>query len=660
MKNLSRKEWINRFRVFFIFMFLSSICSQTYAKQSDPNIPEDLFNLSIEELMDIEVVTISKKEATFFNTPAAITVITAEDIRRSGHQSIPETLRMAPGLHVAKINSNRWAITSRGFNGLYADKLLVMIDGRSVYSQLYSGVYWDVQDVVLEDIERIEVIKGPGGTLWGANAVNGIINIITKNAKDTQGTLVTGGVGTEERIFSTLRYGAKLGDDAYYRVYGKYFDRDDARYSNGDTANDGSDTIRGGFRIDWNKSEEDLITFQGDFYDGHSGLATLSTSPGINYTAYGTTDNRGCNFLTRWSHTYSDTSDMSLQFYYDRTERYSVELGEARDTFDIDFQHRFEFAEGHNLIWGLGYRHTGDNLENTYTVNFDPSHENEQLLTAFVQDEITIIDDLVKLIVGTKFENNDYTGNEFQPSVRVLWTPDERNTLWGAVTRAVSTPSRATSDLTNKYSEVPFPMQFTGNSDLDSQELTAYELGYRVKAKDNLLLDFALFYNEYENLYTNENNPTPFNSIFDNKMYGETYGGEMAAHWQITDGWNLTGGYTFLKMQMHTESSSTSSSRAERKEKETPRNLFNLTSQLKLRDNLEFNTSLYYVDNVPYYNISSYVRLDMGLTWHIKENIDVSIVGQNLLDNRHPEYDDDGTLSTEVQRGVFGKLTWSF
>jgi len=655
------KKCFSKQSVVFLSILLTVciISPDIFASQQASKKLDDLFRLSIEDLSDIEVTTVSKKEDTLFKTPAAITVLTAEEIRRSGHQSIPEVLRMVPGVHVAKIDSNKWAITARGFNSMYAEKLLVLIDGRSVYTPLYSGVYWDVQDVMLEDVERIEVIKGPGGTLWGSNAVNGVINIITKKAEDTQGTLVTGGMGTEERGFTSLRHGGKLGDDAHYRVYSKYHSRDKAVYANRHSGNDRTDAVRGGFRIDWDKSDQDHITIQGDSYDSHSGQRMRLTSPGVNFQADDNVDIRGLNILTRWTRKYSDDSDMSLQFYYDRTERYSIQLGESRDTFDIDFQRCFQLADGHNLIWGLGYRHTGDNIDNTYTVSYNPSSRNDELFTGFVQDEITIVDDLLKFIIGTKIEKNDYTDYEFQPSARLLWTPNERNTLWASFTRAVSTPSRSYAHMTNKFNSVP-PMQFAGSGDLKSQTVESYELGYRIKPRNNLFFDFSLFYNEYDHLFAAENNPTALSTIFDNKMYGETHGIEIATHWQVNKDWKLAGGYSFLKMQIHTEGSSTNTTRAARIERESPCNMFHLNSQLNLQDDLEFNTTLYYVDSVPHYSVPSYMRLDMGLTWHISKNMDFSVIGQNLLDRSHPEFGDDGVIATETQRGVFGKLTWRF
>ncbi len=649
-----------KFWLIAAMIFLLSVCVQAFAQHDDPNKEEDLLDMSIEELMDVEVTTVSKKEDTLFKSPAAITVITSEDIRRSGHQSIPEVLRMVPGIHVAKVDSNKWAITARGFNGLYAGKLLVLIDGRTVYTPLYSGVYWDVQDLMLEDIERIEVVKGPGGTLWGANAVNGVINVITKNAKDTQGNLFTAGMGTEEKGFSSLRHGGKIGENAYYRVYAKYFDRDEGVYPNGDHANDRSDALREGFRIDWDSSEQDHITLQGDFYDGHSGKRVpLTVLGGPNFQSDDNANVRGWNMLSRWTRKYSDDSDMSLQFYYDRTERYDIELDQSRDTFDLDFQHRFELVDNHNVIWGLGYRYTSDNTDGSYTISFNPASRSDELFTGFVQDEITIVDDQLKFIVGTKVEKNDYTGYEFQPNARLLWTPNEKNTLWASFARAVSTPARTSSDMTIIYNSTP-AMSITGGRNLKSQEVKSYELGYRVKPKDNLFFDFSLFYNEYDHIHSQEDNPSFLNKIYDNSLYGETYGGEIAAHWIVNNNWRLSGGYSFIEMQLHTESSSTDTATESKIEKTSPCNLFHLNSQINISDDLEFDSTLYYVDSVPQYNIPSYMRLDMGLTWHASKDMDISIVGQNLLDKAHPECSDDSVIATEVQRGVFGKLTYRF
>ncbi|MCF7972554.1 MAG: TonB-dependent receptor [Phycisphaerae bacterium] len=629
---------------------------------NEANRVPDLTSIPFEELMDMDVSLVSKQEEKQSTAPASVFVLSNEDIRRSGHQSIPEVLRMVPGIHVAKIDSNKWAITSRGFNSMYADKLLMLIDGRSVYTPLYSGVYWDVQDVMLEDVERIEVVKGPGGTLWGANAVNGIINIITKNAKNTQGSLLTAGAGTEEKGFSSLRHGGSLGKNAYYRVYAKYFNRDEAVYANGDRANDGYDSLREGFRIDWDRSEQDQITLQGDYYGGHSAQKTNLTSSTSNFTKDENVTVRGSNVLSRWTRAYSDDSDVSLQFYYDRTERDSTALGETRDTFDFDFQHHINPGGMHHLMWGLGYRYTGDHTTGSYTITFDPSSHKEEVFSGFVQDQVTLVEDVLKLTVGTKAETNEYTGNEFQPNARLLWTPDAMNAIWASWTRAVVTPSRAYTHMTNKYVTVApnTSMQTIGNNDLKSQEVMSCELGYRVKPAASLSFDLSLFYSEYDNLVTNETTSNSLVKRLGDKMNGETFGSEIVAHWLVNDSWKVTGGYSLLEMRLHTDNSSTDTTTEIKKEKTSPHTMFHLNSQFNPKDDLEMNATLYYVGSVPHYSIPSYTRLDVGLIWHASQEIDISVVGQNLLDSSHPEFGDSAPFMTEVQRGLFGKMTWRF
>jgi len=630
----------------------------------DANGREDFFEMSIEELMEVDVTLASKKEEELFKTPAAVYVLTSEDIRRSGATSIPEALRMVPGIEVSRIDNNKWGITARGFNGMYAEKLLVLIDGRSVYTPLFAGVYWDVQDVMLEDVKRIEVIRGPGGTLWGANAVNGIINIVTKNAKDTQGTLLTVGAGTEERGFSNLRYGGKLGKDSYYRVYSKYFNRDEGVYADGGTAADDSDVFRGGFRIDWEGEPQDHITLQGDGYNGRYGQKIPRTSLSVPYMTYpdDTIDVSGGNLLGRWSRRYSETSGIALQFYYDRTERAMVNLGETRDTFDVDFQHDFQWGSRHNIVWGLGCRYTRDNTDGTYTISFEPAHRRDKLFSGFVQDDIILVRDLLRFIIGSKFEENDYTGFEFQPSARLLWTPDKRNTVWAAFTRAVQTPARAQSDMQDNYLVInpALVYSFSGSDDLKSQELKSYEIGYRTKVNEKLLFDITGFYNDYDHLYSTEYNPTALSKKFDNKLYGETYGAEISTHWQVKKNWRLIAGYSLLEIQVHRRDSSTDTVHESQYEDKSPRNMFSVRSYLDLPGNFEFDTAAYYVDSIPYYNIPGYVRLDARLGWHITKDMELSVVGQNLLDSHHPEMDDDAVIAAEVQRGVFAQLSYKF
>ncbi len=625
----------------------------------------DLTELSIEELMNIEITSVSKKPQKLSEAAAAVFVITQEDIRRSGVTSIPEALRMVPGLQVAKIDANKWAVTSRGFNGRFANKLLVLMDGRSVYSPLHSGVFWHIQDTLLEDIDRIEVIRGPGATLWGANAVNGVINIITKHSSETQGGLVTAGGGTEERGFGSFRYGARSGDDKYYRVYAKYFTRDEAVFSSGDDATDDWDSLRGGFRVDRQIRGGDSLTFQGDIYDGKVGERIILATPSSIQTYDGTTAFNGVSLLGRWERSLSDASNLSLQVYYDRTDLEIKRIDEIRDTFDIDFQHHFLFGERHGIMWGVGYRFTRDNIDNSSATIFTPDRRHVDLWSAFLQDDISLVDDIFRLTVGSKIEYNDYTGIEIQPNIRLIWTPKRSYSIWAAVSRAVRTPSRAENDVMSYYglpsSGVVFPV--CGSSDFDSEELIAYELGFRILPVDQLSIDIAAYYSDYDNLRTVELGGAfpDVRLVMDNKMEGSTYGVELAVDWRVFDWWRLMGAYSFLQMQLHPHSDSRDPF-SELAEGDNPHHQASLRSSMDLRGNLELDLWTHYVDNLPSQGVGSYVALDIRLGWKPRKDLELSIVGQNLLDSQHPEFFPEilDTTPTEVERGVYGKITWKF
>jgi iron complex outermembrane receptor protein len=448
----------------------------------------DLTEMSIEDLMSVEVTTVSRKAQRLSDSAAAVFVITNEDIRRSGVTSIAEALRMVPGLEVARISANSWAITARGFNGQYANKLLVLMDGRSVYDPLYSGVFWNVQDALLEDVARIEVIRGPGASLWGANAVNGVINIITKPAAETQGGLATGGFGNEEKAFGALRYGGKIGNTAHYRLYGKYFDRDDSESLQGGEAHDGWNIARGGGRIDWRFSDQDELTVQGDYYDGEVGNegTYYSLSPPYATPLIESSPVSGGNLIGRWQRQIAPDSDLELQAYVDRAEWEIPLVKETRDTVDVDFQHRFGMGKRQEILWGLGYRWTRGALDVGRGVTFDDEDRRDQLFSLFVQDNISLLPDRLSLTIGSKFEHNDYTGLEVQPNIRLLWLADDRNTFWSAVSRAVRTPGMVEHDARLTQQVIPgtpiMEITLEGNKDYRSETVTAYEAGYRWKA----------------------------------------------------------------------------------------------------------------------------------------------------------------------------------
>jgi iron complex outermembrane receptor protein len=637
----------------------------------------DLKTLSIEQLMEIEVTSVSKKVERISDAAAAVFVITREDIRRSGVTNIPEALRMVPGLEVARIDSNKWAITSRGFNGRFANKMLVLFDGRTVYSPLFSGVFWDRQDTLLEDIDRIEVIRGSGATLWGANAVNGIINIITKNAGETVGGLVTAGGGTEERGFGSVRYGLNLGEVTHLRLFAKYLDRAPFADGAGREAADSWHAVRGGFRLDSEPSEKDTLTVQGDIYDGRVGetYTTPLLAPPYSRTFDSRSSNFGADILSRWKHVFSDSSDMSLQLYYDRTEQSMAILGEKRDTLDIDFQHRFELGERQELIWGAGYRFTHDNLTETATTSMQPASLGQHLFSAFVQDSITIVRERLRLILGSKFEHNDWTGFEVQPNARLLFTPNERHTIWGAVSRAVRTPSRTEnhilfSQLTippQNQSPVPVLVQLKGSDTHISEEVLAYEVGYRSKPHPRFSLDIAAFYNIYHHLNSIsstgatsfEPSPVPhINQVFviGNGLNAETYGVELASVWSVLDWWCLHAAYTW--MDINTHGGASISVQAE----PIPHHQVSLRSQTDLGRDVDFDLWLRYVESIPSIKIGGYVTLDARLAWRPVRNLELSLAGQNLMHDSRLEFRPEiiNTLPTGAGRSFYGKITWSF
>jgi len=658
---------------------------------------------SFEELMQTEVVitSVSKRPEQVHKAASAIYVLTEEDIRRSGAVNIMEALRMVPGVLVSKLNQNRYAISIRGFNQrLGSDKLLVLMDGRSIYSPVQSGVFWIGQDTVLEDIERIEVIRGPGAALWGSNAVAGVINIITKSAGKTQGGLVAGGVGTEENGFGTLRYGGKLGgnmvdgkmeNELNYRVYAKYRDRDGGKATDGSSdAFDDKQIGQGGFRTDWQVNKQDLLTVQGDYYRLNSELDFTSrfVSLAAGSTPFrGTNAQEGVNFLTRWNHTFEDASSYQLQMYYDRLKRKSgVPFDNVVDQLDIDFQHNFVFANVHNFSWGLNYRYTYFDLETTSIIQ--NTQDDSHLASMFLHDEIELIPEQLSLILGTKFEYNIFSGLEIQPSVRTAWNPSPDHTIWAAFSRAVRLPTVSDENATVNQVLVPAPGIFgTGNPTLIQQipnsgtkpeELLAYELGYKVKASDKLSFDVTAFYFDYDNLIASNNvntaffqpgppAPTGFHDILfvtnDNSVKGEVYGLELSGQWQVLDNWRLSGSYTFADIQLHPFPGASVDSTGFQEGFEAegePEHIFNIRSYLNLPHNLELDTFYYYVSENNSRSVPAYGRLDVRLGWQPVKNVDLSFVAQNLLDRSHPELNEVIEVSSETQRSYYLKATLKF
>ena len=633
------------------------ICSISTKSNASP------FDVSFEELGDI-VTSVSKKPESSFNSAAAIYAVTNEDIKQSGATNVAEVLRIVPGLQVSRVDSANWAITSRGFNDGFGNKLLVMIDGRSVYTPLFSGVYWDTQDTMLEDIERIEVIRGSGGTLWGANAVNGIINIITKKSSDTQGTVVNTGYGNEEN-FVEGRYGGNIDNKIFYRNYVKLFNKDSSKkIDRSDGGNEWSG-VRSGFRIDSDHKNNHKFTIQGDIYNQDVDLelnVPSNSSPYI-LSTNDTIEQFGANIIGRWDHAYSDKTKNSFQIYYDHTSRQYSVLEQNISTIDIDFQSQINLNKKNELIWGFDYRYIWDDLIGSESLSFRTENRYSSLYSMFIQNEYSIIDNKLNLIIGSKFEHNDYTGFEFQPNIRSAWSIDSNNTLWAAISRAVRTPSRFEDDISILILGSPSgSINGYGNQDIKSEDLISYEIGYRKRANKNLLLDTTLFLNDYRNLVTNEMSftPTGIALIGDNKAKAKSYGFELATTWDINDYWTLKSGYSYINIDVSTDIDSNDTLIANN-ENIAPHHQFNIRSLLYLPNNIEINNSLYYVDGIASGDIDSYFRFDSRIGWKPVDNIELSLVGTNLLDDRHQEFTAPLTgAANEIERSFYAKLTWRY
>lgn len=617
--------------------------------QSVPALPDPsvLKKMSLEQLMDIEVTSVSKRPEKLSETASAIQVITGDDIRRAGATSIPEALRLATNLEVAQIDSRQWAITARGFNNVFADKMLVLIDGRSVYTPLYAGVYWDVQDTMLEDLDRIEVISGPGATQWGSNAVNGVINITTKSAKDTQGGLLVGGDGTEVRHSEEGRYGGMLAPNVYYRVYAKYFDRGDAALPSGQRANDAWRTGQTGFRVDWDAAADTSLTLQGDAYD-----ATMGQVGPDNIRA------NGGNVLGRWSRSLGEDADMKLQVYYDRTHRrIPGSFTQNLDTYDVDYQDRLPLGTAHDFVWGLGYRLVEDSIVNTPANAFLPPSLGRQWFSGFVQDEITLRKDRLHLTLGSKVEHNDATGVEFEPSGRLAWTPDAKQTVWGAISRAVRTPSRIDLDL---FSPATPPYRIAGSNNVVSEKLLAFELGYRVQVDAQLALSLATFYNDYSDLRSLEplNPPQAFPVVASSGLEGQSSGAELTADWRMTPAWRLRAGWTELRVHSEPQPGDPGHSTRDSIVRD-PNRQMSLRSVLNLSAQWDCDADLRYVAPIEKQAVPGYTELNLRLGWRPTARWELSLLGQNLLHPQHAEFNTPGTRRG-IQRSVYGKASWRF
>ena len=663
------------------------------ASASAESLPPEPLDISLEDLLRVEVTSASRKSERLHDVAAAVYVISHEDIERSGATSIPEALRMAPGVNVARLANNRWAVSVRGFNNRFGNKLLVLMDGRSIYSPLFSGVIWENEDTLLEDIERIEVIRGPGAAMWGANAVNGVINIITRRPRDTQGNLLIAGAGSEERAFAAFRHGGEAGN-GHYRVWGKAFDRDTAVTADGSSGNDYWRSGRVGFRGDWTISSGQRAMLSGQAYSNDTGdgwqVPDLTARQGVRLSDMQQTG-KGAHLLGRSEWSLSDGSEAALQAYVDYSQlEVPGAFSEERTTIDMDFQHRRLFGERHDVLWGLGYRYSGDRIDSTGIINIQPDSRAFNLASAFVQDDITLLPNTLRMILGVRFETNNFTGYQPLPNARLMWTPTETQSLWGSVARAVRTPSRGELDATIDMSVLPpgapgnpsqlpiLTRNIPDDHQLKTETVTAYELGYRQRFASHLSFDVAAFYNQYGDLRSAvlgarsvEFSPPPPHIVQtitpDNSLTAHTHGVEIAIDWSPLPWWRIQPIYSYLSL---TTSSTTgdpmSIANAEVFNKSDPQHQLSLRSSMSLGDRQQFDLWLRYVSalgsDAARFSIPAYTTLDLRYAWRPTRDLELSLVGQNLLDNQHPEFVPSllPAQTLEIERGVYVKAKWQF
>ncbi|MBZ5512065.1 MAG: TonB-dependent receptor [Acidobacteriia bacterium] len=635
-----------------------------------PSFPQrparDLTEATIEELMNITVTTVSKKEQTLTSAPAAVYVITQEDIRRSGVTSLPEALRLAPGVQVAQLTSSDWAVSIRGANSRFANKLLVLVDGRTVYTPSFSGVFWAEQDLLLEDIDRIEVIRGPGASLWGTNAVNGVINIITRPADETNGGFVGGGVGSWERATLFARYGGRAGDHGNYRVFIKHARRADLADTGALGVDDSWNSTRGGFRADWKLNRQaDAITFEGEGYQS----APDVFAPGPSLPFPGLASSQGGNLLARWQHRLSNGSEFSARVYFDETRQSFPEVMDLRhDTLDLDFQYNARVGKKHDLVWGGNFRNIRQRTWGTPAIHFDPPARTFHIFSGFVQDEITLSPALV-LTLGTKFESDTLAGVSAQPTARILFAPSTRHSFWAAISRAMRSPSELEAEAHFTLPGFPTPwgwpkyVQLLGNPDPVSEELVAYEVGYRTRPARHWLIDAALFFNRYHHLANfglaqhMPVTPDLIPLVTTNTVSANSHGAELSATYTPWSRWKITGSYSWLHFSRERAGEFPEFSGSG----DNPAHQFQIHSYLSLPGKVEFDSHLYFVDRLPTQPVPRYTRVDLRLGWRPNQHLECSLAGQNLLDSAHREFFTGiQGAPLEVRRSVFARFSWRF
>ncbi|HYR89236.1 MAG TPA: TonB-dependent receptor [Terriglobia bacterium] len=654
---------------------ITALVASFAAMVSAQDNSDDLTTISLENLMNVKVSTVTRHLEELRNTPAAVYVITQEDIRRSGATDIAELLRTVPGVDIAQINPGTWALSVRGFANEYATKLMVLVDGRSVYDPTFSGVYWRLQNLVLEDIERIEVIRGPGATMWGANAVNGVISITTKKAADTQGSLFVADAGSNRPGEGSLRFGGAIGKNAFYRVFGRQTTRSNSSTISGADGGGSWNQTDAGLRLDWSLSTADSVTFEAGSYRGVSDSrqnVLTSLSP-VTYQRAGITSHAGGHVQVQWSRSLGDNSNLKFQFYYDR-RHLGGWGGKDLQILDFDLQHNFKIDARHNVMWGAGRRETSDTFPYTLAFSLTPNSKRYGLWSAFVQDEITVVPDKLQLTAGTKIERSTFTGYNIQPMIRLSWTPTARQSAWLSVSHAVRTANRVERGMHVNLSAFPLGdatgiLALFGQENTRSEGLVAYEAGYRYQANRKLWLDLTTFENIYDHassvevgrtfLETQANPPLLYQPLFfGNDVKGVTRGIELATNYKVNSLLSFKGGYSVFHSHLHSNGNPAvfSSDGAPRT---SAANQVYVGSFLTLPKSFEISGHSYFVGSRPAYKVPGYTRVDLNLAWKRIENIELAVVGQNLLGS-HIEFGDLATPANAINRSIYGKITWKF
>jgi iron complex outermembrane receptor protein len=657
-------------KYFAFFLVLSCLVAPALAQQAaqSPANEIDLTSMSIEDLASIQVTSASKKSESLSAAPAAIFVITGEDIRRGGFSSVPEALRMVPGMYVVQQSAHVWLVTARGFSNEFNDKMLVLIDGRLVYSPTFGGVYWDVQDPPLEDIDRIEVIRGPGGTLWGADAINGVINIITKESKQTQGMLAESSAGINEGYSGRVRYGGEIGDRFTYRIFGTSNYWLPTANNAGAENYDAWSISQGGARFDWNVSANDSVQFEGAGYSGRvRDVAPMFTPTSVVATPVDVSGVvKGGHLLGRWKHSFGDRSNLDVLGYCDWTDRSSPDATEFRNTCDVEAQHRYSFTSRQILTWGGSIYTTADTWYGTFTSSILPTYRRDTTYGGFLQYDVVLAPDKFRLIAGSKVEDNPYTGFEYQPQIRAVWTPEKQHTLWAAVSRAVRTPTRIDAGFLGRIAQVnPFPppsefLLYTGNPAIKSEIVHAFELGYRYSWREKFWLDAAAYYNAYSGLTSLSAPGSPIVHLSPffvdlpvgvvNGQGGQTHGLELFAKFSPVPRWTFSTAVTELR-------GNSAAGTGYPAVANNPRHEASLQSKWDVTKFVSFDASYYYNDAISHL-LPPLNRVDVGFSTRPLRGFTFSAWGRNVQQDRHQEAIPQTYLGGEVRRSVVFKLIW--